>query len=226
MALLRLAQERYEDAGAAIRAALVAHAADELACVPLWVAQVEIAAATGGVDDAEAACGRLEEMAGRYRTSGFEAEALTARGAVELARGRAEAALPVLREACRRWRELSADYHAARVCVRLAEAYRSLGADDAARLELAAAAAVFGRLAGEQPSARPDGLTAREAEVLALVAAGRSNRDVAAALVISEKTVARHLANIFVKIGVGSRTEAAAYAFMHGIAHGAATQDA
>ena len=63
-----------------------------------------------------------------------------------------------------------------------------------------------------------DGLTPRELEVLALVVAGRSNRQIARALVISDRTVARHLSNIFTKIDVGSRTEAAAYAFRHGLA--------
>jgi DNA-binding NarL/FixJ family response regulator len=72
------------------------------------------------------------------------------------------------------------------------------------------------RLRGRPPL--PDGLTPREAEVLALVATGRSNREVAAMLVISEKTVARHLTNIFAKLGLPSRTAATAYAFDHGLA--------
>ena len=63
------------------------------------------------------------------------------------------------------------------------------------------------------PASPPDGLTAREVEVLRLVASGRSNAQIAAELVLSEKTVARHLSNIFGKLGVGSRTAAAAYAY-------------
>jgi ATP/maltotriose-dependent transcriptional regulator MalT len=221
LALLRLAEGRVDVAQATIRAAVVARGGDVLSSFPLWRAQVDIALAAGDTTEAEQACAAVEDVAARYATSGFECDALHARGAVELACGRTEAALPVLREACRRWRALGADYRAAEVCVLLSEAYRNLGADDSAELELSAARAVFDRLGAaralDDTRELPGGLTAREAEVLALVAAGRSNREVAEALVISEKTVARHLSNIFVKIGVTSRTEAAAYAFHHGL---------
>lgn len=61
------------------------------------------------------------------------------------------------------------------------------------------------------------GLTAREAEVLRLVAEGGTNKDIARTLVISEHTVARHLNNIFAKLGVGSRASATAYAYAHGL---------
>jgi DNA-binding NarL/FixJ family response regulator len=106
---------------------------------------------------------------------------------------------------------------------------RALGDEESAARELTAALRTFVDL-GTAPAAReveaqlrsdpvlPDGLTAREVEVLALVATGRSNSQIAAELVLSEKTVARHLSNIFVKIGVGSRTAAAAYAFERGLA--------
>ena len=67
------------------------------------------------------------------------------------------------------------------------------------------------------PEALPAGLTAREAEVLRLVADGRTNRDIAVELVISEHTVARHLQNIFAKIDVSSRSAATAFAFEHGL---------
>jgi DNA-binding NarL/FixJ family response regulator len=67
-------------------------------------------------------------------------------------------------------------------------------------------------------TALPRGLTAREAEVLRLVAAGRSNREIAAELVISEHTVARHLQNMFAKLDVSSRAAATAFAFEHGLA--------
>jgi DNA-binding NarL/FixJ family response regulator len=147
---------------------------------------------------------------------------------VLLAGGRAEAALPTLRAACRRWQELDAPYDAGRVRVLLAGAYQALGDPDAATLELDAAEAVFERLgavldAGQVAARRgrpalPGGLTGREAEVLALVAAGRTNREIAEALVLSHKTVARHLSNIFAKLEVSSRTQAAAYAFEHGLA--------
>jgi DNA-binding NarL/FixJ family response regulator len=142
-----------------------------------------------------------------------------ARGAVLLAQGRAEEALPVLRDACRRWQELGAAYDAARVCTRLAEAYRALGDVDSAASELALAEATFERLGTHRPALdAPDGLTERECEVLVLVSAGHSNQQIAEALFISDRTVARHLTNIFHKIGVTSRTQAARYAIDHGLA--------
>jgi DNA-binding NarL/FixJ family response regulator len=144
--------------------------------------------------------------------------ACAARGTVLLAEGRAAEALPVLREACRRWNELGAWYDAARTCIRLADAYRALGDGVSAAAELDRAHAVFDQLRAYQPAPEPpEGLTRRECEVLALVADGRSNREIAEALVISDRTVARHLTNIFHKIGVVSRTQAARYAFDHGV---------
>jgi DNA-binding NarL/FixJ family response regulator len=123
---------------------------------------------------------------------------------------------------------LHAPYECARVRLPLARAYETLGDSDAAARELDAAEAVFTHLgatldSNNLPALRghtplPNGLTPREAEVLALVAAGKTNREVATALSISRKTVARHLSNIFTKIDVSSRTEAAAYAFAHDLA--------
>ena len=228
LALLRLAQGRTPAASASVRVALAGAVHDRLARARLCAAQVEIALAAGQPEVAAGACEELERTASTYGSSGLEAAALQARGAVLLAGGRAEAALPTLRAACRRWQELDAPYEAARGRVALAGAYRALGDGDAAALELDAAEAVFERL-GAAPDAAgvralrgrpalPGGLTEREAEVLALVAAGRSNREIAEALVLSSKTVARHLSNIFAKLGVGSRTQAAAYAFEHGLA--------
>jgi DNA-binding NarL/FixJ family response regulator len=227
LALLRLAQDRGDAAAASIGAALAAETTDRLARARLLSARAEIALATGDAEAATTAADELSEIAGTYRSPGLEAAAATARGAALLAGQRPAEALQVLREGCRRWRELDAPYLAARVRLLVARACHALGDLDAAGLELDAAAGVFDAL-GARGDARavarlrggpalPAGLTAREAQVLALVADGRSNRDVAATLVISDKTVARHLSNIFVKIGVSSRTEAAAYAFAHGM---------
>ena len=212
--------------GLAAARAAVAH--DRLARARLCAAQVEITLAAGQPEVAAGACEELERTASTYGSSGLEAAVLQARGAVLLAGGRAEAALPTLRAACRRWQELDAPYDAARVRLLLAGAYQALDDRDAAMRELDAAEAAFGRLgagldAGLIPALRgrpalPGGLTGREAEVLALVAAGRTNREIAAALVLSHKTVARHLSNIFAKIDVTSRTQAAAYAYEHGLA--------
>jgi DNA-binding NarL/FixJ family response regulator len=109
---------------------------------------------------------------------------------VLLAEGSFAEALPVLRGACRRWYELGAAYDAAGTCLQLAEAYRAF------------------------PPMRelPHGLTPREYEVLTLVADGRSNREIGATLFISDRTVARHLTNIYNKLGVTCRTQAARYA--------------
>lgn len=227
LALLRLAQGRTDAAAASIRAALLAETANRLTRARLCVAQVEIALAADDRATAREAAAELEATAADFASPGFAAAAAQSTGAVQLAEGRAAAALPLLRIACRRWHELDAPYDCARVRVLLAAAYRALGDADGAELELAAAAEVFERL-GAEPDARavaalrgipalPGGLTEREAQVLACLAAGRTNREIAAALVISEKTVARHLSNIFTKLGVSSRTAAAAYAHEHGL---------
>ena len=152
--------------------------------------------------------------------------AAESRGAVELATGDAGAALVVLRRAWETWQELEAPYEAARTRVLLGQACAALGDDDTALLELEAAREVFARLGARPDLARVDaligrgpveshGLTPRELEVLRLVAAGQSNREISSALVISEHTVARHLQNIFAKLGVSSRTAASGFAFTH-----------
>jgi DNA-binding CsgD family transcriptional regulator len=228
LALLRLAQGRAATAAASLRAALTAVTSDRLARAWLCAAQVEVALAAGDSGTAGRASEELGRTASTYGSSGLEAAALQAGGAVLLAGGRPEAALPTLRAACRRWQELDAPYDAARIRLLLSRAYQALGDADAAGRELDAAGAVFERLGAapdlEQVGALrgrpslPGGLTGREAEVLALVAAGRTNREIAERLVLSPKTVARHLSNIFVKLEVTSRTQAAAYAFEHGLA--------
>ena len=231
LALLRLAEGRIEAASASIRTALAAQPDDPLARFRLRAAQVEIALAAGDGPGAERACEELEATASSYGTSGLRAVAVHARGALLLAGRSPEEALPTLRAACGRWRDLDAPYEAARVCLLLAEAYGALGDGDAAMRELEAAATVFERVGATLDLKRmadlrarpilPDGLTARQAEILALVAAGKSNRVIAEELVISQKTVARHLSNIFTKLGLPSRTAAAAYAFEHQLGPGA-----
>jgi DNA-binding CsgD family transcriptional regulator len=226
LALLQLARGRPEVAAAAIRTA-VAGVEDPFSRIRLRAAQVEIALAAGDPDLAEGACAEVADLAGRYRSDGFVALQQTTQAACLLARGRAEAALPSLRSACRSWRRLGMPYEAARTQVLAARACESLGDHDGALRELDAAAAVFERLGAAADAATvaslrggahgPDGLTPRELEVLAEVAAGRTNREVAERLVISEKTVARHLSNIFVKLDCSSRTAAAAYAYEHGL---------
>jgi DNA-binding CsgD family transcriptional regulator len=227
LSLLWLAQGKGEAAAGAIRRLLDETSApsERAALLP---ACVEIML---GVDDPQAAagaCSELQEIAGRYAGGMMAAIAAHARGAVDLAAGDARAALVALRAAGAAWRELDAPYEAARARVLVGLACAALGDEETADLELAAAREVFAGLGAAPELARVDslarqagpgaaahGVTPRELEVLRLVAAGMSNREIAAALVISEHTVARHLQNIFAKLGVSSRTAASAYAFAH-----------
>jgi DNA-binding CsgD family transcriptional regulator len=147
--------------------------------------------------------------------------------AVLLAEGDAGAALDPLRRACAIWEELQAPYETARVRVLIGLACQRLGDHDTARLHLDGARLVFQRLGAAPDLARvrslsqkgsakaAAGLTGRELEVLALVAAGKTNLEIAAALVISDHTVRRHLQNIFGKVGVCSRAAATAYVLRH-----------
>jgi DNA-binding NarL/FixJ family response regulator len=184
--------------------------------------------AAGDADAARAACRELADAAARHGTDALRAMAAGARGAVALADGDADGAVAALRDARRAWEELGAPYEAARAQALAALAARALGDEDSATLGLEGARAALAGL-GAAPAVawvdtasgrapRPHGLTARETEVLRLVAEGRTNREVAAVLVISERTVARHLQNIFAKLRVPSRTAATAYAVAHGLA--------
>jgi DNA-binding NarL/FixJ family response regulator len=218
-ALLMLHRGDAVGATTSVRSALAAAGTDPLRRAPICAAAVEIALAAGRVDDAAAAESELAATARSYATSGLEALAATARGAVLLARDRAEEALPVLRDAGRRWHELGAAYDAATTGLRLFEAYRALGDEVTAAAELDLAHETLERLGAHRPAPEPpDGLTPRECDVLALVAEGVSNRQIGEQLFISERTVARHLTNIFHKISVTSRTQAARYAIDHGMA--------
>ena len=146
---------------------------------------------------------------------------------VRLAEGDVEGALAVLRRAWEAWRELDAPYEAARVRVLAAHACRALGDLDGADVEIAAARDVFERLGaapdlagleiGTNGAALPGGLSAREAEVLRLVAVGLTNRAIAESLTISERTVDRHVSNIFTKLDVSTRAAATAFAYEHGL---------
>ncbi|MEX2486697.1 MAG: LuxR C-terminal-related transcriptional regulator, partial [Nitriliruptoraceae bacterium] len=174
------------------------------------------------IDAAAAGVDKLEKTAADFGSTFLEAIATEGRGMVLLAAGDPARAAEKLRLA---WQALDAPYESARIRVALARTFQELGDDAAAEIELDAASEVFTRvkaapalaqadtLSRRTGRARPGGLTPREAEVLQLVATGASNQDVADTLVISEKTVARHLSNIFVKLGVGSRAAATAWAY-------------
>jgi DNA-binding CsgD family transcriptional regulator len=228
LAQLRLAQGQVDVAVAAIRTALD-EAQDRAARSRMLAAYVEIVLAAGDVQAARIAGDELAEIAADFDAAFLHAVAAHWRGAVLLAEGDARAALVVLRRAWTAWQELEAPYEAARVRVLAGLACRQLGDGDTAEMELDAARRVFQELGAAPALARlakisrtaqaeaAGGLTKREVQVLALVAAGNSNRAIAAELFLSEKTVERHLSNILTKLGVGSRTAAAAYAFERGI---------
>jgi DNA-binding CsgD family transcriptional regulator/tetratricopeptide (TPR) repeat protein len=226
LALLRLAEGKGEAAAAAIRRA-VGETSDRAARAGLLPAYVEIMLAAGDVDAARDACGELREIAAQYGTDMLQAAVAQACGMFELAAGDAGSALVSLRHGVQAWQELEAPYEVALTRVLVGRACRALGDEDGFALELDAARRIF-ELLGAAPSvasvdalagaAERDGshgLTPRELEVLRLVATGKSNREIASALVISEHTVARHVQNIFTKLGVASRTAAGAFAFEH-----------
>jgi DNA-binding CsgD family transcriptional regulator len=226
LALLRMMQGQTEAATAAIRRVLSA-TTGPLHRARLLPAAVEILLAANELDEARAASRELEEIAGQFETEVLSATAAHARGAVELADGDARSAARSFQQARATWQALEAPYHLA--CVRLlaGQACRALGDNEGAALELEAARSTFEQLGAAPDSARiaallkreaaiqPAGLTAREMQVLRLVASGRTNKSIAADLSLSEKTVDRHVSNIFNKIDVPSRAAATAYAYEH-----------
>ena len=225
LALLRLAQGRSNDAAAAIRR-LLHEGGRRRPRSRLLDAAVEITLACGDIATARAAADQLVALAATVQTPFMRASAAQANGAVLLADGNASAALSELRAACLLWRELEVPYETARVQVLIAAACRSLGDHDSAALELDAACRAFEHLEARTDLARvrptadrsAAGLTSRELQVLRLVATGRTNRAIARELRLSEKTVARHISNIFNKLNVSNRAAATAYAFEHGLA--------
>jgi DNA-binding NarL/FixJ family response regulator len=229
LALMRLAQGKGNVAAAAIRRA-VSETAPALERAALLPACVEILVATGDVLEARSASDELIEIAHRQRSEVLAALAAHAQGAVALAESDARSALPALRRAWQAWHELDAPYDAARARVLIAQACEALGDEDTAALERDAARDILFRLGAAPDLTRLDslnrkrgrgrgdhGLTSRELEVLRLIARGRSNREIATALVISERTVARHVQNIFAKLRVSSRASASVFAAEHGL---------
>jgi DNA-binding CsgD family transcriptional regulator len=182
--------------------------------------------AAGDTDEAGSACDELEAIAADHGSSMLSAIAAHARGAFDLAEGNAGPALVSLRRAWQAWHELEVPYEAARARVLIGLACRALGDDDTAELELGSARRTFDQLGAPSDLARVDsllgrttsdssGLSQRELEVLRRIAAGETNKSIAAALVLSERTVDRHVSNIFTKLRVSSRAAATAYAYEH-----------
>ncbi len=227
MALLRLAAGERELAAAAIGRVLQERRepGERARVLPAYV---EISLAGGKGDAAAAASAELGRLAARLDSATLRAAAAQCEGLVELAAGRASKALTPLREAAKAWADLDVPYAEAGAREAIGRACRALADEDTARLELKAARDAFAALSATGDLARvvsllasPEddgdrhGLSDRELEVLRLVAAGSSNREIGAKLTISEHTVARHLQNIFAKLGVSSRTAAGAFAFEH-----------
>jgi DNA-binding NarL/FixJ family response regulator len=186
-------------------------------------AAVDILIATHDVTGARIASEELTKIADSTKSALLRASAQFAAGSVLLADGDPTSALAALRPAREGWIALEMPYPAARTSALIGLACRDLGDEDSAELELEAARQTFERLGatfdldaiGTARAGGQDRLTIREREVLRLVAAGRTNREIAAALVISTHTVNRHLQNIFAKLGLSSRTAATAYAYEH-----------
>ena len=226
LALLRLAQGHAEPATMAIRVALEEARGTETR-LRLLPAYVEIMLAAADIPSARLAADELASLAGDFETPAVTALAAQARGAVQLAEGHAREALPVLRQAWTAWQEVDAAYEAARVRVLIGLASRDLGDVDAAEMEFDAARWIFEQLGARPDLARIDafrrptaaapagGLSVLEIQVLRLVASGKTNRQIAAALFISARTVERHLSNIFNKLDLPSRSAATAYAYEH-----------
>ena len=226
LARLRLAQGQVDAAAAAIRR-VVDEASDRVMRANLLAAYVEIMLAAHDVAAARVAADELSAIAADLGAPLLGAVAAQAQGAVLLGEGNPSAALAALRRAWMAWQELEAPYEAARVRVLVGLACREVGDQEGAELELDGARWVFQQLGAVPDLARVEalsrkaapkaagGLTAREVQLLRLVAAGKTNRAIAESLVISEKTVARHLSNIFTKLGLPSRSAATAYAYEH-----------
>lgn len=218
-------------AGAAGR--LLAEVQAPLDRVRILPGLIRVLLACGEVDAARSCARELDVLAVEFAFDAVRAAAASAAAAVEIADGDPTGALPYARKARALWTRLEDPYAAGLAQADIGRALLALGDESSARVEVEAARAALAGL-GATPAAEaivrlleptppaaaaghPGGLSEREAQVLRLVAVGRSNQQIAGTLVISERTVARHLSNIFTKLGVGSRTAAAAYAYEHGL---------
>jgi DNA-binding NarL/FixJ family response regulator len=226
LALLWLAQGRARAAAAAIGRALD-ETVEALARARLLPARVEILLAGRDPEGARAACAELAAIAARFPTDVLRATAVHAQGSVELAAGNPREGLVLLRRAWQAWQTLEVPHAAARAREALGLACRALGDRAGGRMELEAARSTYQALGARPDVARVEallanrtdaglhGLTRREVQVLRLVAAGRSNKEVAGALALSVKTVERHVGNILTKLDVPSRVAATAWAYEH-----------
>ena len=226
LALLRLEQGQVDAAAAAIRQ-IVDSTTDPLARARYLPAAIEILNATGDREGAAGAARDLQRTAEGKGNPVLDAMAAHAAGSMGLADGDARRAIEPLRRAFGAWQSIGAPYLAARIRVLIASALEALGDRDGAQLERDAARKVFEELgaapdlvklpkpAAGLPPAHPFGLTVRELEVLRLLASGRTNRAIASELFLSEKTIDRHVSNLFIKLDVHTRAAATAFAYKH-----------
>jgi DNA-binding CsgD family transcriptional regulator len=229
LALLRLAEGDVAAASAGVRRALT-----EVTAKPdrldLLKAAVTIHLEAGEIEAARDAVSEFEEITGELTMPVIEAERSAVRGALALSEGDPAAALPFLRRAVGTWQELGAPHEVAKLNVLIGQACHALADLDGARLEFSAARETFERLGARPDLAELDrivaatdagsgthGLTRREVEVLRLIARGKGNRAIASELHLSERTVHRHVSNIFTKLDVDSRTAAVVYGIRHGM---------
>jgi DNA-binding CsgD family transcriptional regulator len=200
-------------------------------------ALIQVLLAQGDAAGARARAVELRDIATTLGAPLVRALCLTAEGAALLTEHEPRAALEPLRRAWTEWQRLEAPYDAARVRFLISRAYRDLGDRESAAMELDAARWVFQELGAIPDLARvdalmsesetkelPGGLTQRELDVLRLIAAGRTNKEIGAELVISEHTVARHVQNMLAKLGCSSRAALAAFAVEHHLAEPAHSQ--
>jgi DNA-binding CsgD family transcriptional regulator len=226
LARLRLAQGNPAAAAASVERALTERG-DSIQRLAILPAYVDIMLGLGDTAAARAACDELDAAAHMTGIDMDRARSSYARGAVDLAAGRPGEAIPSLRAAFKLWQTLEVPHEMARTRASLAEALLAVGDEDTARLELEAARTTFSdlgaapdligveALSGTGGSIRPHDLTPRELEVLRLLASGATNRSIAEKLVLSQRTVDRHVSNIFAKLGVTTRSAATSHAYRH-----------
>jgi DNA-binding CsgD family transcriptional regulator len=226
--LLLLAQGAGDAAAASIRRVLD-ETPDPVTRAKVLPAYIDIMLAANDVGAGRGAVDELRRIADELGAPYVRALTAHAAGAVLLAEGDARAALVELRGAAAMWREPDVPYQVARARVLLGLACRQLGDSNGAELEFDTARGLFEdlgatpdlaqlrRLSGSLSTGQDDGLSPREREVLTLLATGKTNRAIAAELFLSEKTIARHVSNIFAKLALSSRAGATAYAYTHGL---------
>jgi DNA-binding CsgD family transcriptional regulator len=223
-----IALDRGDAAGAADGAArylrLVEGAKTERAAGLELLAEAH--AAAGDADAADAAARELDAISRTAGTDPLLGAARRAAGDAHLAAGRLDEAREAFDDAVHLLGRGGLPFEAARARVALGRTLHALDRGEAAHRELGLArerlaalgAAVEARRATAPTPAERPLLSARESEILALVAQGLSNKQIAAQLTLSEHTVHRHVANILVKLGLSSRAAAAAYAAKRGLA--------